>query len=79
MTREEIAYLAGNLASRAEWQRLWSVILDLPLNTAASLMHHFSTAAWEPADEDGRRLFKQFRRAFTSKAASTTSRSPPTP
>lgn len=61
MTREEIDYLAGTLASRNEWRRLWSIILDLPLTTAAGLMRHFEHAPWMPDDEDERELFTTFK------------------
>jgi len=60
MTAAEIDYLAGSLASRQEWSRLWGIVLDLPLSTAVPIMHHFQSTAWQPADEDSRQLFGLF-------------------
>lgn len=61
MTAPEIDYLATALATREEWQRLWGIVLDLPLSTAIPIMRHFHMTSWQPADEDSRELFSLFR------------------
>lgn len=61
MTASEIDYLATALATREEWQRLWTMVLDLPLSTAIPIMRHFRTTSWTPADDDSRELFRLFR------------------
>jgi hypothetical protein len=56
VTSEERAYLADQLASRGEWERLWRLVLDFPLAETVRAMRRFPRG-WRPVDEAGRRLF----------------------
>lgn len=56
MSGEEREYLVRQLAARAEWARLWRLILEFPLVETVTAMRHFR-GDWCPADEDGQRLF----------------------
>jgi hypothetical protein len=52
----EREYLVRHRAARAEWARLWRLVLEFPLAETMTVMRHFR-GGWRPADEDGRRLF----------------------
>ena len=67
MTPEEVDYLAETLAGRDEWNRLWGIVLDLPLARAVSLMRHFTADRWQPADDDSRDLYATFLAAREDK------------
>lgn len=56
---EERDYLHDQLVRRRDWDRLWSIVRDLPLDEAAEVTRLFSDG-WHPADDSGRRLFERF-------------------
>ncbi|OLT36510.1 hypothetical protein BJF79_31145 [Actinomadura sp. CNU-125] len=55
MSHEEIEYFAGRLAERREWDELWTLVLDVPVESGTALVRLIGD--WRPRDEDGRRLF----------------------
>ncbi|WP_026400794.1 hypothetical protein [Actinomadura rifamycini] len=59
MAGEELAYFGERLAERCEWDALWSLVRDVPLESGAALVPLFG--GWRPRDEDGRRLFGLYR------------------
>ncbi len=61
MTEAELSYLAGQLAERREWPRLWALVQDVALTAGLGFMRLFD--GWAPRDEDGRRVFELLRRA----------------
>lgn len=59
MAGEELAYFGERLAERREWDDLWSLVRDVPLESGAALVPLFG--GWRPRDADGRRLFELYR------------------
>ncbi|MFC4048559.1 WD40 repeat domain-containing protein [Actinomadura syzygii] len=58
MPPEEVRYLAGQLAARRDWDGLWGLVQDVPVETGVDLFRLFD--GWTPRDDDGRRLFEMY-------------------
>ncbi|MBE1530558.1 hypothetical protein [Actinomadura algeriensis] len=58
MSHEEIAYFAERLADRREWAELWTLVLNVPVESGTALVRLIRD--WRPRDGDGRRLFAQY-------------------
>ncbi|MFV2176421.1 hypothetical protein ACFHW2_02695 [Actinomadura sp. LOL_016] len=58
MSAEEIGYFAERLAERGEWGELWTLVLNVPVESGTALVRLFPR--WRPPDEDGRRLFARY-------------------
>jgi hypothetical protein len=68
LDEDELSYLAGQLAGRRDWARLWQVAQDLPLADAAAVMPSFGDG-WRPADDRGQVLFARLARADPAEIA----------
>ncbi|HEY8482470.1 MAG TPA: hypothetical protein VIL71_21820, partial [Spirillospora sp.] len=72
MSAEETRYLGQRLAERGEWEELWSLVQDLPLQTGTRLARLFDR--WAPHDPDSRRIFELFRETNPKDVSSTVDR-----
>ncbi|GAB2956282.1 hypothetical protein GCM10023080_014330 [Streptomyces pseudoechinosporeus] len=61
LTGQERAYLVRQLADLGDWERLWPLILLLPLTEAVMAVRGFGD--WRPSGEDDRRVFEALRAA----------------
>jgi WD40 repeat protein len=64
LTEPERAYLVRQLADQGDWERLWPLIVSLPLDEAVNAACTFGD--WRPSAEDDRRVFERLRRAEPS-------------
>ncbi|MCP2341048.1 hypothetical protein [Actinomadura rupiterrae] len=68
LAKEEIRHLAEQLAERAEWTALWTLVQDVSVVTGVELIRLFGQ--WRPDGKDGRRLFEAYLRREPERLAS---------
>jgi WD40 repeat protein len=64
LTEPERAYLVRRLADQGDWERLWPLIVSLPLDEAVTAACTFGD--WRPSAEDDRRVLERLRTAEPS-------------
>ncbi|MGI5197129.1 hypothetical protein ACQEVY_26460 [Streptomyces sp. CA-288835] len=61
LSKQERAYLVRQLLDLRDWERLWPLVLLMPLTEAVMAVRGF--ADWRPSGEDDRRVFEALRAA----------------
>ncbi|GHG98836.1 hypothetical protein [Streptomyces lanatus] len=61
LSADERTYLSEKLACQGDWERLWRLVLLMPLSQAVDTVQAFD--AWRPSGEDDRRVFEELRAA----------------
>lgn len=63
MTRDEAEFLISSLERAGSWQRLWSLVFELPFASALKIIPRLERIGWKPDRSDDSAVFDRLRHA----------------
>jgi hypothetical protein len=66
MTRDEAAFLISSLERAGAWQRLWSLVFELPFASALEIVLRLAKHGWRPDRSEDSAVFDRLRHAVTN-------------